>query len=88
MIKPYQYKYIKPPTPKQEANKRSRLSLAYEFYKTHKEECGEIIDAGIIALKEGKDYNASFVTKQLKSMGYTNLGFSGRDLIKILDGKA
>ena len=88
MLKPYQYKFIKPPTPEQEANKRTRLALAYEFYKTHKEECEEIVEAGIIALKEGRDYNASFVTKKLKSMGYSGLGFSGRDLIKILDGKA
>lgn len=88
MLKPYQYKFIKPPTPEQEASKKKRLNLAYEFYKTHKEECEVIVESGIIALKEGGDYNDSFVTKYLKEMGYTNMGFTGRDLIKILDGKA
>lgn len=86
MLKLYQYKYIKPPTAKAEADKRKRLSLAYEFYKTHKDICSQIEEINYNALMSGEKYNATLVTKQLKKLGYTDLGFTGKDLIKILDG--
>ena len=85
----YSYKYNnKVPTSKQEVKKTNRLQSAYEFYAKYHEDCKKIEELCNKQMEETGDYTASFITNLLKQMGYNNLGFSGRELIRIFKGLA